>query len=83
MKTEGQATFKRGNWRLQLYWPTVLVSKTEFRIIADNTLRVVRERYEAREPGMYTAAGFAVLGFGLGVDHYLRDQPLNGRDVQP
>lgn len=48
--------------RFQIYWPEIVVSRTEFRITAPMTVRAVFDV----DKGSY-GVGFEILGFGLGV----------------
>lgn len=66
MRTNGTYTRTLGRARLQVYWPEVIVTRTEFTIRADTAIRLEKA---VKSSGRYFGVGLVVLGFGLGFDH--------------
>ena len=52
--------WSRPCWRIQMYWPEIVVKHTEFRVHVDNILRVT---WASKQRGF----GFKVMGFGFGI----------------
>jgi hypothetical protein len=65
VKTEGMMEIFLGNFRVQLYWPELELGPRVWFVGLDTVARVVRDPRQR-----YHAAGFKVLGFGLGLDHH-------------
>lgn len=69
MKTIGYRTWHLGSWRIQAYWPTVTIDRTELHFGVDTAIRIAN-RTDSK--GRYAGAGFAFLGFGIGVAYMKR-----------
>lgn len=71
MRTSGMRSFNFGLWRLQFYWPEVMIRSNEFRLSIDTNLRI----FLSTQNNKYFGAGFNVFGFGIGFDHFTPTQP--------
>ncbi len=64
MKTFYLTKKKYNGWVLQVYWPTLMVRKTEFLI---NMETIIRISPFDRKPGV----AFVLLGLGVGVGKFV------------
>ena len=69
MKTIGYKTWHLGSWRIQAYWPTVTIDRTELHFGFDIAIRIANR---TDRTGRYVGAGVVLLGLGVGVDYMKR-----------
>lgn len=59
-------SFTRQGWTLQLYWPTLHLGPRHYGVMVKSSLIFTTETD-------WWAAGFCILGFGIGIGHKTGD----------
>lgn len=67
MITLGLRTVEISKWRVQFYWPLLTIRSNEIFIEANTCIRIMCNRHDR-----YYGFGFAIVGFGIGVDYSAR-----------